>query len=79
MKHKTFFWFVLPSSLAMLLFIVFPIVSVVMQSLHVAHEQVIDRGRELRRRSAAPQSTMIDQEATEALRAGRSRWAGSPG
>ena len=41
MKHRTFFWFVFPSVLAMLLFIAFPIISVVLQSLYVAHEQVI--------------------------------------
>ncbi len=41
MKHSAFFWFVLPSAIAMLLFIFFPIVSVVIQSLHTAHEQVI--------------------------------------
>jgi multiple sugar transport system permease protein len=41
MKHKSFFWFVLPSALAMLLFIFFPIVSVLVQSVYVDHEQVI--------------------------------------
>ena len=41
MKHKTFFWFVLPSATAMLLFIFFPLVSIVVQSLYVANEQVI--------------------------------------
>ena len=41
MKHQTFFWFVLPSSLAMLLFIAMPIVSVITQSLYTSHEQVI--------------------------------------
>ena len=41
MKHRTFFWFFLPTGLAMLLFIAFPILSVVTQSLHSAHDQVI--------------------------------------
>ena len=41
MKHKAFFWFVLPSSLAMLLFIFFPLISIVLQSVHAEHEQVI--------------------------------------
>ncbi len=67
MKHKTFFWFVLPSSLAMLLFIAMPIVSVVIQSLYAAHEQVI-----VEVENCGPfgctTSTSIDQEATEALR-----------
>ncbi|MEQ8308331.1 MAG: sugar ABC transporter permease [Hoeflea sp.] len=42
MRHSTFFWFVLPSGLAMFLFIALPIVSVFTQSLHVAHEQVVE-------------------------------------
>lgn len=77
MKHKTFFWFVLPSVLAMLLFIAFPIASVVLQSLHVAHEQVI-----VTVQNCGPfgctDATKIDTEATEALRAAEplGRWAG---
>jgi multiple sugar transport system permease protein len=68
MKHKTFFWFVLPSALAMILFIFLPLVSIIIQSLHVSHEQVI-----ISVENCGPfgckQSTMIDQEATDALRA----------
>lgn len=67
MKHKAFFLFVLPSSVAMLLFIFFPIISVVVQSLHVAHEQVI-----VTVENCGPfgckEATAIDQEATAALR-----------
>jgi len=67
MKHKAFFWFVFPSALAMMLFIFFPIVSVVVQSLHVAHEQVIATVK-----NCGPfgctEATSIDQEATAALR-----------
>lgn len=66
MKHKTFFWFVLPSSLAMLLFIFFPIVSVVVQSLYVDNEQVIKEVK-----NCGPFGcetiTAVDQEATQAL------------
>lgn len=40
MKHKTFFWFFLPTGLAMLLFIAMPIISVVFQSLFTPHEAV---------------------------------------
>jgi ABC-type sugar transport system permease subunit len=65
MKHKTFFWFVLPSSLAMLLFIFFPLISIIVQSVYVDHDQVI-----VTVESCGPfgctQSTMIDQEATAA-------------
>ena len=41
MKHSTFFWFFLPTGLAMLLFIAFPLVSVVLQSVHVPHEAAL--------------------------------------
>ncbi|MEM9228437.1 MAG: sugar ABC transporter permease [Pseudomonadota bacterium] len=41
MKHRTFFWFILPSLAAMTLFIALPIVSVAVQSLFVEHEQVM--------------------------------------
>jgi multiple sugar transport system permease protein len=41
LRHRTFFWFILPSALAMLLFIALPIVSVAIQSLYVEHEKVL--------------------------------------
>lgn len=41
MRHRTFFWFILPSALAMFLFIALPLVSVVVQSLFVEHERVL--------------------------------------
>lgn len=41
MKHRTFFWFILPTLSAMVLFIALPIVSVFIQSLYVGHEQVL--------------------------------------
>jgi multiple sugar transport system permease protein len=67
MKHRTFFLFVLPSSVAMLLFIFFPLISIVVQSLYVAHDQVI-----VTVENCGPfgctESTMIDQAATEELR-----------
>jgi len=67
MKHKSFFWFVLPSSIAMLLFIFFPILSVLLQSVFTEHEQVIKEVR-----NCGPfgcqTTTSIDQEATAALR-----------
>ena len=40
MPHRTFMSFIWPSALAMLLFIALPIVSVAVQSLFVAHDQV---------------------------------------
>lgn len=41
MKHRTFFWFILPTLSAMILFIALPIVSVAIQSLFVENEQVL--------------------------------------
>ena len=67
MKHRTFFWFVLPTLTSMLLFIALPIVSVFVQSLFVEHEQVLVVSE-----SCGPfgctESTSIDIEATEKLR-----------
>lgn len=68
MKHKTFFWFILPTLSAMILFIALPIFSVFVQSLHVQHEQVLVVSE-----SCGPfgctETTKVDLEATEALRA----------
>jgi len=67
MKHRTFFWFFLPTGLAMLLFIAAPIVSVVMQSMFAPHEAVFAVVE-----SCGPfgctEETTIDQEATRAIR-----------
>ena len=41
MPHRAFFWFILPALLAMLLFIALPIVSVVIQSVHIEHPKVM--------------------------------------
>ena len=41
MPHRTFFWFILPSALAMLLFIALPVISVAVQSLFIEHEKVL--------------------------------------
>lgn len=67
MKHSTFFWFFLPTATAMLLFIAFPIVSVLIQSVHAPHQQVI-----VEVQSCGPfgctSSSAVDQDATRALR-----------
>ena len=67
MKHRTFFWFILPSLAAMTLFIALPIVSVIVQSLFVEHEQVI-----VVTESCGPfgcdKSTAIDVAATQKLK-----------
>ena len=41
MKNRTFFWFILPSLVTMLLFIALPIGSVFIQSLHIEHGAVL--------------------------------------
>ncbi|WP_419913812.1 carbohydrate ABC transporter permease [Hoeflea sp.] len=67
MKHRTFFWFFLPTGLAMLLFIAAPIVSVAIQSFYTPHEAVL-----ITVENCGPfgckEETTIDQEATQALR-----------
>lgn len=67
MKHKTFFWFIFPTSLAMLLFIALPIVSVVMQSVYAPHEQVIVEVENCDI-FGCKKSTMVDQDATRTIR-----------
>ena len=66
MKHRTFFWFFLPTALAMLIFIAAPIVSVVFQSIFLPHEQVVTQVE-----SCGPfgctKTTSVDQEATARL------------
>ena len=68
MPHRYFFWFILPSLAAMLLFIALPIVSVAIQSLFVEHEQVM---REVENCGPFKCTTVlqVDTTATEALRA----------
>lgn len=68
MKHKTFFWFILPTALAMLLFIFLPIVSVVTQSLFVDHDQVFVEVENCDL-FGCKKARMIDNEATAKLRA----------
>jgi len=67
MKHRTFFWFFLPTGLAMLIFIAAPLVSIVSQSLFAPHEAVF-----VTVENCGPfgctEETTIDQEATAALR-----------
>ncbi|WP_298297701.1 carbohydrate ABC transporter permease [uncultured Litoreibacter sp.] len=77
MKHKTFFWFFLPTGLAMLLFIFLPIVSVISQSMHVPVDAVLITVEECGPFGCKP-STTIDQEATQILRDANplGQWAG---
>ena len=67
MNHKTFFWFFLPTAMAMILFIALPLTSIVSQSVHTPHDKVL-----LTVESCDPfgckTSTTIDQEATRKLK-----------
>lgn len=68
MKHSTFFWFFLPSGLAMVLFIAAPIASVVIQSVFAPHEAVLIEVETCTPLSGCTTETTIDQEATRVLR-----------
>ncbi len=67
MRHSTFLWFILPSSIAMFLFIALPIVSVLIQSVYAPHEQIV-----VEVENCGPfgctTATAVDQDATRALR-----------
>jgi ABC-type sugar transport system permease subunit len=67
MKHKTFLQFFLPTATVMFLFIALPIVSVILQSVHAPHSQVI-----VEVENCTPfgctKATTVDQAATRALR-----------
>ncbi|MCH9853253.1 MAG: sugar ABC transporter permease [Alphaproteobacteria bacterium] len=66
MRHKDFLWFVLPTMLAMTLFIAAPIISVVIQSMFAPHEQVIIEVENCDPFGCTTQG-MVDQTATQKL------------
>jgi len=68
MKHRTFFWFFLPTALAMLLFIAAPIVSVLIQSVYAPHGAVLVEVENCTPLVGCTTETSVDQEATRALR-----------
>ena len=68
MRHKTFFWFFLPTGMAMLLFIAMPIVSVVIQSVFAPHEAVLREVENCVPLVGCKTETAMDHEATRALR-----------
>ena len=67
MPHKTFFWFFLPSGLAMLFFIGLPIFSSLFQSLHIETEQILVEV-ETCDPFGCEMEVQVDQEATSKLR-----------
>ena len=64
MRHKTFFWFFLPTASAMLLFIAFPIISVITQSIHAPHKAVLIEVETCTPLTGCKIQTTIDQTAT---------------
>jgi ABC-type sugar transport system permease subunit len=66
--HRTFLAFILPSILAMLLFIALPIVSIAVQSLYVAHDRVLVTVESCQPFGGCVTETRVDTEATARLR-----------
>jgi len=67
MPHKTFFAFILPSLLAMLLFIALPIVSVVVQSFFVEHGRVLVEVENCQPFGGCTKEVRVDSAATAQL------------
>lgn len=68
MPHRPFFAFILPSLVAMILFIALPIVSVVIQSFYIQHERVLVEVETCSPFGGCTTETRVDAEATEKLR-----------
>jgi len=68
MRHRTFFWFFLPTATAMLLFIAFPVVSVLFQSVYAPHPAVLVESENCYPLVGCTIETTIDQNATRDLR-----------
>ena len=68
MRHSTFFWFVLPTASAMILFIAFPIISVLLQSVHAPHPAVLVEVETCTPLVGCTVETTMDQDATKAIR-----------
>jgi ABC-type sugar transport system permease subunit len=66
--HKTFLAFILPSLVAMLLFIALPIVSVAIQSFYVEHQQVLVTTENCQPFGGCTKETRVDTEATQLLK-----------
>ena len=68
MRHSTFFWFVLPTASAMVLFIAFPIISLLVQSVHAPHPAVLVEVETCTPLVGCTVETTMDQDATKAIR-----------
>lgn len=71
MPHKTFFAFILPSLIAMVLFIALPIVSVVVQSFHVEHPRVMVEVENCQPFGGCTKEMQVDSAAMAQLQAER--------
>ncbi len=69
MPHSTFFRFMAPSLIAMVLFIALPIMSIFVQSLHIEHPQVVVISETCQPFGGCEQTTSVDAAATAAIRA----------
>ena len=67
MPNKTFFWFFLPTGLAMILFIGLPIISTGVQSLYAKHDQIVNEVKKCDPFGCTV-SIQVDQEETSKLR-----------
>jgi ABC-type sugar transport system permease subunit len=67
--HRTFLAFILPSVIAMLLFIALPIISVTVQSLYVEHERVLVTVENCQPFGGCTTETRVDNEALQKLNA----------
>ena len=70
MPNKTFFWFFLPTGLAMILFIGLPIISTGIQSFYAQHDQVV---KEVKKCDpfGCTVSIVVDNEETSKIREAR--------
>jgi ABC-type sugar transport system permease subunit len=68
MPHRTFFTFMGPSLLLMLLFIALPVGSIILQSLYVEHPQVLRTTESCQPFGGCTTTTTVDAAATAALR-----------
>ena len=71
MPHRAFFAFILPSLVAMILFIALPIVSVVVQSLYIQHERVLVEVENCSPFGGCTKEMRVDAAATERAARGR--------
>ena len=69
MPHRTFLMFILPSLIAMLLFIALPIFSVSVQSCFVEHDKVLVKVENCQPFGGCTTETRVDTEATDKLKA----------